>query len=71
MINHHENNQIFSLTSRDGNHLVKNIDMEVELVSFYQDTLSEGDQIRSKVVNQVISHIPFLITLDQNATLMR
>ena len=64
-------NRITHLNNNEGDHLEYYRDIKTELVSFYENLLTEDDEDRDAAQQQVISHIPSLVTTEQNIMLMR
>ena len=66
---HH--NRIFSLKDQNGNRLLKHEAMEKELVDHFKKMLTESNQNRQPAIDKIISHIPAVITKEQNLALLR
>ena len=45
--------------------------METEFADYFEDMLTKNEQERATSIQEVTSHIPSLVTEQQNATLMR
>jgi hypothetical protein len=58
-------NHISHLVTEEGKTLHSHEDLETELVSYYQDLLSEPLGDRSHAIAQIIQHIPSTITVEQ------
>jgi hypothetical protein len=64
-------NRITKLEDEQGNPILDHDGLEVELVRYYKDILSEPPIDRTPTINRVIQHIPTLIMPEQNQALMR
>ena len=64
-------NCITSLKNAEGLTLESHQDIKTELVSYFEDILTENDQDRVTTIQEVTSHIPSMVTEEQNTMLMR
>jgi len=64
-------NRINALKKIDGTRVETHKDIEKELVSFYKYLLSENNISRDASINQVVNHIPSLITKEHIETLIQ
>ena len=64
-------NRITNLKTNDGRLPESHKDMETDLVAYFEDILTENEKDRATSIQEVTSHIPSLITEQQNTTLMR
>ena len=64
-------NHITNIKNNDGRLPESHKDIETNLVAYFEDILTENEQDRATSVQEVTSHIPSLITEQQNTTLMR
>jgi hypothetical protein len=64
-------NCISHLVTEQGQMLQNHEDLEQELVSYYQDLLSEPPGDRSPAIEKITQHIPVNITQEQNEALLR
>jgi hypothetical protein len=71
MIQHRHINRISHLVTKQGQMLQTHEDLEQELVSYYQDLLSEPPGDRSPAIEKITQHIPVNITQEQNEALLR
>jgi hypothetical protein len=62
---------ITHLVMEQGQMLQKHEDLEQELVSYYQDLLSEPPGDRSPAIEKITQHIPDIITQEHNEALLR
>ena len=70
-IQHWHNNHITHLVTEQCQTLHKHVDLEQELVSYYQDLLSEPPIDRSPDIENITQHIPNIINQEQNEALSR
>jgi len=71
MIQHKQQNRIFSLMDQQGNRLTQKEEMENMLVQYFKVLLTEPNIIRGDNINKIIQHIPNLMSRDQNLALLR
>jgi hypothetical protein len=64
-------NRITQLEDTQGNPILDHASIEVELVNYYKDLLSEPLRDRMSAISKITWHIPSLITKEHNETLMR
>jgi hypothetical protein len=70
MINKRNINKITSMQSAQGDKLETYGEIEEEFKSYYHKFLSEPDIERQEATRSVLTHIPKLVTSDQNDSLM-
>ena len=70
-IQHHRRNRITNIKTNEVRILEIHKDMETELADYFEDMLTKNEQERATSIQEVTSHIPSLVTEQQNATLMR
>jgi hypothetical protein len=63
-------NRISCLKKEDGSRLEAHKDIEKELVSYYEDLLTEENHSREEAIQLVTNQIPCLVTEHHNASLM-
>ena len=71
MVHHRHINRITHLEDEQGNLIKEHTQIEAELNRYYHDLLTETKADREATINRVTSHIPSMVTLEENATLMR
>jgi hypothetical protein len=64
-------NKITHLEDAQGNPIREHTQIEEELKNYYKDLLTKTSQDRMTAIRWVTSHIPSLVTPEQNAALMR
>jgi hypothetical protein len=64
-------NHITKLEDAQGNIILNHEEIEIELVNYYKELLSEPPIDRTPTINHITQHIPSLITPEQNQALMR
>jgi hypothetical protein len=71
MIQSRHSNRISHMISSQGNKLTSYADMEQELISFFQNLLTEPQPDRTAAITKITQNIPCLISEDQNSLLLR
>jgi len=69
MVHRRHVNRIMHLEDGQGNLIREHSKIEEELLGYYQDLLTEPQQDRTATISKVTSHIPNLVTPEQNAAL--
>jgi len=64
-------NRITHLTSDTGEHLYAHEDIATTLTDYYRNLLTEPSPNRSEAIAKITQHVPFLVTQEQNAALLR
>ena len=70
-IQHRRCNCIIDLKTNEVRLLEIHKNMETEFADYFEDMLTKNEQERATSIQEVTSHIPSLVTEQQNATLMR
>ena len=71
MLQRHQHNRIFSLKATNGEHLIKHEGMERELVTHFKDLLTKPLPNRQAAIQNITTHIPRVITQEQNLAQLR
>jgi len=71
MVQRIQNNRIKKLEGQQGKPIMDHRGIERELVNFYQDLISYSCPGGSHAIEKVTRNIPPLITVEQNANLLR
>jgi exonuclease III len=71
MIHRRHINRITHLENEQGNLIREHTQIEEELNRYYQNLLTETKENRNEAITRVTSHIPSLVTPEQNTALMR
>lgn len=71
MINHRQKNRNLSLYLALGERLLDLQQMEMELISYFSNLLTEEYRDQEEAINQITGIIPSLISQEQNEALMR
>jgi exonuclease III len=71
MIHRRHINRITHLEDEQGNLIREHAHIEEELNRYYQNLLTESKEDRNEAITRVTSHIPSLITPEQNVALIR
>eukprot|EP00253_Pinus_taeda_P010926 PITA_10926 len=71
MIQHKQQNIIFSLMDQQGSQLTQKEEMENLLVQNFKGLLTEPNIRRGDNINKIIQHIPNMVRRDQNLALLR
>ena len=64
-------NRITRLKTDDGSILEKHADLEKELMGLYKNMLTEPDDNKEEAIQQVLEHIPSLVTKEHSTFLMK
>lgn len=71
MVQHRQQNIIFSLKDQQGNRLTQKDEMENLLVQHFKGLLTEPNVKREGKIRKISQHIPNLVSRDQNLALLR
>lgn len=71
MVQHRQQNKIFSLMDQQGNRLTRKEEMENLLVQHFKGLLIEQNIIREDNIHKISQHIPNLVSRNQNLALLR
>jgi hypothetical protein len=71
IIQRRHTNNITHLTSDEGDVVHSHEDMEATLIRYFQNILTEPQVDRLDAINKITQHVPPLVTMEQNAVLLR
>jgi hypothetical protein len=70
-IHRHHTNRITQLTSINGEPIYSHEDLEMTLIDYYRDLLTEPLPNRFEAIAKVTQHVPSLVTPEKNSALLR
>jgi hypothetical protein len=71
VVQRRHSNKITHLITDEGETLHSHVDLETNLINYFQNLLTEPIPDRQAAINKITRHIPSLVTQEQNAALLR